>query len=499
MINVTTRWKKSGFYFVISLFIIYLLSNLIAFQIFKYNAIERIATFQHLNHGRYDKISKDIEHLVSRLSLTCDKRDINIIRDFASTSNNIRIIQLITNHKLCSIYGKKPAVTDYYSKKKAIQSGKLSIHNYTNNRLIFNYQINPTSKISVVSESIDPFYINHMISNENISIFIECNNQKLKLSHNSGYISKLYSFKYKLDNGYTLVISINEKGINNIKKEYLYIFILLGIICFLLCLAFALNHDKNKSIQQLIQQGLNKGEFIPYYQPIINSKTQQLVGCEVLVRWKRCNGEIFPPYLFIRNVENCHLIYPMTKSILQQVLTDFTQVQVDDNFCASINVTPQQLENPQFMAECINIIESQKTHCPNIALEVTERMKFTDIDKAKSVMTHLSDYGIKLKLDDAGTGFGGFSYLQTLPLDTIKIDKMFIDTIGTNDMKRDILKAIINFGHETNLEMIAEGVETQQQVDYLAKKNVHIIQGYLYAKPMPFCKFKQYIKQFSHN
>ncbi|PHZ58320.1 hypothetical protein CRG86_009470 [Photobacterium leiognathi] len=95
----------------------------------------------------------------------------------------------------------------------------------------------------------------------------------------------------------------------------------------------------------------------------------------MLVRWKRCNGEIFPPYLFIKNVENCHLIYPMTKSMLQQVLADFTQVQGNDNFCASINVTPQQLENPQFMAECINIIESQKTqpqHCirSNRAYEV---------------------------------------------------------------------------------------------------------------------------------
>lgn len=497
MINAKSHWKKSITYFFIGLFSIYLLSDFIAFQIFKYNAVKRIDGYERLNHGRYDKISQDIKTVVSKLSLTCDSKDVKIMQDYANTSNNIRIIQLIADHKLCSIYGNKPAITSYYSKQNAIYNNKLSIYNYSNNRLIFNYKINSHSTISFVSESIDPFYISRMINDNNISIFVECNNQKLKISNNKPLLSSLYSFSHKMDNGYTLVINLSKEGLKHIKNDYIFVFIALSFCCLLICLSFALRFDKNKSIQQLIKQGLNKGEFIPYYQPIIDSKTNQLSGCEVLVRWKRCNGEIFPPYLFIKNVENSHLIYPMTLSILQQVIEDLSHLPVlSDNFCASINITPKQLENYKFMDKCLSAINSQQRAKPNIALEVTERIPFSDIAKAKAVMTYLSENGVKLKLDDAGTGFGGFSYLQTLPFDAIKIDKMFIDTIGTNDMKRNILNAIISFGHETKLEMIAEGVETKQQVEYLMKKDVHLIQGYFYAKPMPFSEFYRYATQF---
>ena len=102
----------------------------------------------------------------------------------------------------------------------------------------------------------------------------------------------------------------------------------------------------------------------------------------------------------------------------------------------------------------------------------------------------LQEKGYHVKLDDFGTGYGGFAYLQRLGIRQIKIDKMFVDTIGTDDLKRTLLDSIIAFGHESDMEMIAEGVETLEQVDYLHRHGVHLIQGYVYAKPMALTKLK---------
>jgi sensor c-di-GMP phosphodiesterase-like protein len=102
----------------------------------------------------------------------------------------------------------------------------------------------------------------------------------------------------------------------------------------------------------------------------------------------------------------------------------------------------------------------------------------------------LQERGYHFKLDDFGTGYGGFAYLQRLGIRQIKIDKMFVDTIGTDDLKRSVLDATIAFGLKSGMEMIAEGVETQEQVDYLHRHGVHLIQGYVYAKPMPLSKLK---------
>lgn len=102
----------------------------------------------------------------------------------------------------------------------------------------------------------------------------------------------------------------------------------------------------------------------------------------------------------------------------------------------------------------------------------------------------LQERGYHFKLDDFGTGYGGFAYLQRLGIRQIKIDKMFVDTIGTDDLKRSVLDATIAFGLKSGMEMIAEGVETQEQVDYLYRHGVHLIQGYVYAKPMPLSKLK---------
>ena len=122
-------------------------------------------------------------------------------------------------------------------------------------------------------------------------------------------------------------------------------------------------------------------------------------------------------------------------------------------------------------------------------------MKIDNLAKARNALQNFYDLGMELKLDDAGTGYGGFSYIQELSISTLKIDKMFVDTIASDDLKGTLLESMISFARESHLGMIAEGVEEQNQVSYLQERNVFLIQGYVYAKPMPIEEFVDWVKQ----
>lgn len=134
-----------------------------------------------------------------------------------------------------------------------------------------------------------------------------------------------------------------------------------------------------------------------------------------------------------------------------------------------------------------------------LTFELTERKPITDIETAIAEIGALQQQGYHFKLDDFGTGYGGFAYLQQLGIRQIKIDKMFVDTIGTDDLKRSVLDATIAFGRESGMEMIAEGVERQSQVDYLGQRGVHLIQGYVYAQPMALTKLKIWLLAWYQN
>ncbi|MFA0350418.1 EAL domain-containing protein, partial [Vibrio sp. 10N.222.55.C6] len=139
----------------------------------------------------------------------------------------------------------------------------------------------------------------------------------------------------------------------------------------------------------------------------------------------------------------------------------------------SINIVPEHLENEQFYHKVISLCESFRINAKSVSLEITERLEISDLERAKSTLKHFYQYGINLKLDDAGTGYGGFSYVQELGIDTLKIDKMFVDTIETTDVKTSVLDAIISFIQTSNLKAIAEGVETKEQVEYLKQRGIY--------------------------
>ncbi|MEZ9539216.1 EAL domain-containing protein [Shewanella sp. 10N.286.51.B8] len=249
------------------------------------------------------------------------------------------------------------------------------------------------------------------------------------------------------------------------------------------------NHSQ--SVHSQIIQGIKRSEFIPFYQPIVDSRSQKVIGAEVLMRWQRQDGSLMPPNQFIPYAEANGLIVDMTKVLLAHVFNDVKQLAVTrEPLFFSVNIVPEHLDNDDLYQLLKGVVESGELKQHRISLEITERHPISDLVAARKMLDKFYAIGIDLKLDDAGTGYGGFSYVQNLGISTLKIDKMFVDTIGHQDnFNAKTIEAIISFAQKSNLNIIAEGVESHEQVAYLSEHGVYSIQGYVYSKPLSFDDF----------
>lgn len=248
------------------------------------------------------------------------------------------------------------------------------------------------------------------------------------------------------------------------------------------------------SMSAQIKRGIKNYEFVPYYQPILDGQTQALVGCEVLMRWQQGEGSVVPPNQFIPYAEASGDIIAMTRSMLERMVADIEEYGQDNKpLFYSVNIVPAHLDDDQLLNQLESIVKSGRLGGHQLSLEITERLPILDMARARAMLDRIYALGIALKLDDAGTGYGCFSYVQHLGISTLKVDKMFVDTIGQEmNFNAKTLDAIISFAHKSNLEMIAEGVETQEQLDYLCSQGVQLIQGYVFSKPLTASAFFKY-------
>ncbi len=241
-----------------------------------------------------------------------------------------------------------------------------------------------------------------------------------------------------------------------------------------------------QSMERIIQDALKFDEFEPFYQPIVDSRNGEVIGAEVLARWRKKDGTIVPPYQFIPFAESSGLIVDITEQLLKKIIRDVVVLGWGKSKqFMSVNIVPEHVQSDSLYELISEQLTLRKLPAHVISIEITERMRIPDLQQARSHLDNFYKDGIKLKLDDAGTGYGGFSYIQELGISTLKIDKMFIDTIASDDFKVSVLESIIAFAKASELDMIAEGVEDENQVAYLKERDVFFIQGYVYAKPMP--------------
>ncbi|MFC7289022.1 EAL domain-containing protein [Herminiimonas glaciei] len=238
-----------------------------------------------------------------------------------------------------------------------------------------------------------------------------------------------------------------------------------------------------------LKLAVEKHEFIVHYQPIIALKSGVCIGAEALVRWQRPDGKMTRPDLFIPLAEESGLILPITDQVIAAVIRDLGEVlRTNRRLHIAINISAQDIKTGRVLDVVKHALVDTNILADQIWLEATER-GFMDIDAARSTISRAREMGHAVAIDDFGTGYSSLSYLQGLPLDALKIDKSFIDTIGIDAATSNVTPYIIEMAKALKLQIVAEGVETQEQADYLLARDVDFGQGWLFSKALPTREF----------
>lgn len=241
------------------------------------------------------------------------------------------------------------------------------------------------------------------------------------------------------------------------------------------------------NLERLLRIGLEKDEFILYYQPQYNVNTGRLRGMEALVRWENSELGLVSPTQFIPLTEENGLIIQLGEILLQKACEAACRWEKEyhcDGVMA-VNISPVQLTSRNFYQTVKSTLEKTGLPPERLELEITENIFIHHFDMTIMVLKQLRELGVRISLDDFGTGYSSLNYLKSLPINVLKIDKSFIKNVCSAGVEREITGAMISLVHKLGLDIIAEGVETKDQMDYLIQANCDHIQGYLTGKPVP--------------
>lgn len=278
------------------------------------------------------------------------------------------------------------------------------------------------------------------------------------------------------------------------KKDLInkFILILISFILFLLITFIKIIPQIKKiNTKKKIKYKMNKDKYLLQYQPIYNPRNKEIIGFEGLLRLLDEENKLVPPYKFIPEIEKNDMLFDISLWILKKAIEDYNKIKnykcvSNKNFYISLNISLNEIENDNFVKQAIEILSKSNLEKNNICLEVIERFKINNTNKANKNIKLLRENGFKIAIDDFGIEYSNLDILEKLHIDTIKIDKNFVDGIGKDIIKNEIVLFISKIAKITNKSVVLEGVEEEHQ-DTIIKKieNDSIyVQGYYYNKPM---------------
>ncbi|WP_057833059.1 bifunctional diguanylate cyclase/phosphodiesterase [Colwellia sp. TT2012] len=255
--------------------------------------------------------------------------------------------------------------------------------------------------------------------------------------------------------------------------------------------------QQNKEILTDLAESLTQGHFELYYQPIFTIDHKTLVGAEALMRWHHPEKGMIPPDTFIAVAEQSGLINELGDWVLAQACRDI-KTFVNAGISAikvAINISPVQFRRKDFLQQMLLILEQHDVSANCIELEITEGAVMDNVAQAIDMMQTLHDAGFQLAMDDFGTGYSSLSYLKRFPIQKVKIDRSFISDLENDEDNKSITTAIIQMSHSLGLDVLAEGVETAAQLQYLQGEKCDFVQGYYTGRPMPASQFIETFKR----
>jgi EAL domain-containing protein (putative c-di-GMP-specific phosphodiesterase class I) len=252
--------------------------------------------------------------------------------------------------------------------------------------------------------------------------------------------------------------------------------------------------SEHYAMQMDLRKGIARGEFFLVYQPQVTSEGR-VVGAEALLRWQHPVLGLVPPDEFIPLAEQSGLIVPLGTWVLGaacEQLVDWSKRADMAALTLSVNVSAYQFRRSDFVQQVATVMERTGVSPRRLKLELTESALVHDMDDIIQKMVELKALGVDFSLDDFGTGYSSLSYLKRLPLDQLKIDKSFVNDVLTDPNDAAIAHMVIELGKNLGFSVIAEGVETQGQCDFLAQNGCHLFQGYLFCRPISSPQFTEY-------
>lgn len=259
----------------------------------------------------------------------------------------------------------------------------------------------------------------------------------------------------------------------------------------------------NESRRIILENGLRKAiendELMLYYQPQASLKTGQLTGVEALLRWHHSELGYISPGEFIPIAEETGLIIPISEWVINQACEDVKRLHVSGhtNLKIGINISGVHFSQSDFVKKVSGIIQNTNINPYNVDLELTESMIMPNAEDSIEKLVRLKRMGLKLSIDDFGTGYSSLSYLPRFPIDTLKIDQSFVRNLMSVKGDAAIIKAIITMAKTLQLDIIAEGVEDEKQLDFLKQEKCDIIQGFYLSKPIPFPELVQFLEMWN--
>jgi len=250
------------------------------------------------------------------------------------------------------------------------------------------------------------------------------------------------------------------------------------------------------SLENSLHHAFEREEFVVHYQPMIELATARVVGAEALIRWNHPDFGIMPPDEFIPIAEETRLIIPMGEWVLR---TACRQMKAwhdagHSSLRIAVNLSPRQFQQRDLTSMIERVLAETRFPANQLDLEITESTAMQNAELSLSIMKRLKEMGIRISIDDFGTGYSSLNYLKRFPIDTVKIDQDFVKDLSTESSDGAIISAVISMARALRLRVVAEGVETEEQLAFLQREQCAEIQGFLYSRPLPAAEFERTLK-----
>ncbi|MEN8304006.1 MAG: EAL domain-containing protein, partial [Campylobacterota bacterium] len=343
-------------------------------------------------------------------------------------------------------------------------------------------------EFTVILEDLEEAQDSSLIANKILDVLVK----PLDVAHNTLYISSSIGISIYPDDGGTAqnLLKYADSAMYKAKDEgrnnYQYYNSRMTELAF-----------ERVVMETSLREALKNEEFVVYYQAQVDGTTDKLIGMEALVRWQHSTMGLVPPAKFIPLAESTGLIIELDKLVMRTAMTQLSQWYKDglNPGVLAMNLAVKQLQQKDFSQRFEKCIKETGTKAEWLALEVTEGQIMNNPEEAIELLQQISDLGVELAVDDFGTGYSSPAYLKRLPIDKLKIDQAFIRDLPDDEEDATITRAVIALANSLNLKVIAEGVETQEQRNFVVENGCKNIQGHYYSKPVSADEFEKILRE----